>query len=147
MSGKRQLILGIAIGFVMLILPSLLLLPQSLIRTAEYRIGARLPVWSWRNGTTLMQDAAADVLVTHIKPGMSYQEVLGIIGPGSKEWLNDSFHIRDEGFRIMVHKLRPEGGLGFDVIHSESFNIRDDGNDGIDVDFQDGRVVRAHRYN
>jgi hypothetical protein len=127
MSGKRQLMLGLVIGFVILALPSLFLLPQSLIRTVEYRLGTRFPVWSWQHGTTLMQRAAADVLVTRIEPGMSYREVLGIIGPGSQNWSVDK-----------DRQLGPEDGV--------SFNIRDDGNDGIDVDFRDGKVVAAGRY-
>ncbi|MEA3209329.1 MAG: hypothetical protein QOE70_2386 [Chthoniobacter sp.] len=74
-----------------------------------------------------MQRHAAQVLVIRIKPGMSFQEVLDILGPGSSEWP-----------RIKDHKLQPEETI--------SFNVRSWYNNGIDVGFRDGRVVTTFYY-
>lgn len=49
-------------------------------------LAKRCPVIAWRYGTPEMQRYAAQVLITRIAPGMSYQEVLAILGPGSADW-------------------------------------------------------------
>src|ERR1051325_9453398 len=53
---------------------------------AEPRIGQSFPNWSWQHGTPQMQRYAAQVLATRIKPGMTFQQVLDILGPGSADW-------------------------------------------------------------
>ena len=91
------------------------------------RVGRNYPEWAWRYGTAQMQRYAAQILITRIKPGMSYPEVLNILGPGSSEWP-----------RLKDHKLQPEETI--------SFNVRSWYNNGIDVGFRDGRVVSTFYY-
>ena len=74
-----------------------------------------------------MQRYAAQVLITRIEPGMSFQQVLDILGPGSSDWS-----------RIKEHKPQPEETI--------SFNVRSWYNNGIDVGFRDGRVVSTFYY-
>ncbi len=74
-----------------------------------------------------MQRSAAQVLITRIKPGMSFQEVLDIVGPGSAAWPT-----------IKNRQLRPEDTI--------SFNLRAPYNSGIDVGFRDGRVATVSYY-
>ncbi len=94
---------------------------------AEPRLGRRFPEWAWQHGTPDMQRSAAQVLVTRIKPGTTFQEVLGILGPGSADWP-----------RLKNLQLAPEQTVGF--------NVRANYNNGIDVGFRDGRVVSTFYY-
>ena len=94
---------------------------------AEPRIGRRFPEWAWLHGSPDMQWSAAQVLVTRIKPGMTSQEVIGMLGPGAADWP-----------RLKGLQLAPEQKVGF--------NVRAEGNYGIDVGFRDGLVVSVSIY-
>jgi|SRR5678816_1738624 hypothetical protein len=94
---------------------------------AEPCIGRNFPDWAWQHGTPKMQQYAAPVLATRIKPGMTFQQVLDILGPGSRDWP-----------AVQQRKLQPEDTV--------SVNIRSDYNNGIDIGFQDGRVTSTCYY-
>jgi hypothetical protein len=85
------------------------------------------PVLAWRYGTPTMQAHAVPILIERIRPGMSFENVLQIIGRGSDDWPN-----------IRKHKLLPD-----DIVE---FNVRAEYNTGIDVRFVNGRVVSAGGY-
>ena len=106
---------------------ALLWLVSIMCAFAEPRSGRQFPEWAWQHGTADMQRSAAQVLITRIKPGMTFQEVLGILGPGSADWP-----------RIKSLQLAPEQTVGF--------NVRANYNNGIDVGFRDGRVVSTFYY-
>ena len=74
-----------------------------------------------------MQRYAAQVLITWITPGMSYEEVVEILGPGSADWP-----------MLKRRKLAPEDTVGF--------NVRAGHNGGIDVGFRKGKVVSRFYY-
>jgi hypothetical protein len=74
-----------------------------------------------------MQADAAPILCERIKTGMTFQEVLQIIGPGSDDWPEAN-----------TYKLAPEQVVGF--------NVRADYNTGIDVHFLNGRVAAVFFY-
>jgi hypothetical protein len=75
----------------------------------------------------MMQSHAVPTLIKRIKPGMTFEDVLQIIGRGSADWAN-----------VKTHKLLPD-----DIIE---FNVRAEFNTGIDVRFVNGRVVSAGGY-
>jgi hypothetical protein len=95
---------------------------------AEPRIAEHFPLFAWHHGSPLMQEIAVKELMKQIKPGMTYDEVLAILGPGSPGW-PDYYKER---------KLAPEDCVGF--------NVRSWYNTGVAVCFRDGRVVSTYYY-
>jgi len=93
----------------------------------EPRIGRDFPEWAWQHGTAGMQRYAAQVLVARIETGMTFQQILDVLGPGCSDWPT-----------IKQRKLRSEDTV--------SFNLRADYNNGIDVGFRNGHVISAFYY-
>jgi hypothetical protein len=90
-------------------------------------IGRSFPEWAWRHGTAEMQRFAAQTLIFRIQTGMSFPEVLEILGPDSAGWP-----------RLKTHQLQFDGAVGF--------KVRAGINNGIDVGFRNGRVVSVFYY-
>jgi hypothetical protein len=104
-----------------------LFLTSMFLPKAEVVIGQHCPMFAWRHGTAEMQRYAAQVLIARIKPGMSYQQALEILGPGSADWP-----------ALKSRQLSPEEIVGF--------NVRADHNSGVEIGFRNGRVVNALYY-
>jgi len=85
------------------------------------------PKLAWRYGTPEMQRYAAQVLIHRIQPGMTYAEVVEILGKGSSEWP-----------ALKERKLGPE--------ETVSFNVRSWYNNGVDVYFRNGKVISTSYY-
>ena len=95
-------------------------------------ISRAYPEWAWRHGTPAMQYVASKVLIQRIQPGMNFEQVLALLGPGSAGW--------------PVVKERVPRSEDNDIPEVVSFNLRDSGNIGIDVYFLHKHVSRVALY-
>jgi hypothetical protein len=93
-------------------------------------VASKYPLWSWRYGTPRMQATAAQKLVPQIYIGMNYEDVVAFLGPGSNGW------------PWSYNPQRQVNGTGAPL----SFNVRAPYHNGIDVFFENKKVVRASYY-
>ena len=80
------------------------------------------PYWSWQHGPAFMQKAAVPVLAAYVEIGMTFPQVLSILGRGSADWPT-----------VQLRKLQPEDTV--------NFRARSEPNCGIDVLFREGKVI------
>ena len=93
------------------------------------RYAHRHPEWAWNHGSARMQASAANEFQKRTKPGTPIEDVVRLLAPGAAGGPKDY-----EGFR-------PERGGG-----TVSFNVRASYNTGLDIHYQDGKVVSISLY-
>jgi hypothetical protein len=105
----------------LVLIVALLWLASVIWAFAEPCIGRNCPEWAWQHGTPEMQRSAALVLKDQIM-GMDIKAVVALLGPGADGW--PERYSQD---------FTGDGVVGF--------NVRASYKNGLDVSYEDGKVV------